>query len=72
MADMWTFGPPKDDSETYSDGTEVPHRYQAVFLNGVEVGYIEIHMHRRRGDDKVTDVSFGITACTYGPAPGGS
>jgi hypothetical protein len=71
-ADVWTFGPPEDDSTTYADGTTVPHRHQDVLLNGVKIGYVEIHMHRRRGRDRKTDVSFGITTCVYGPAAGGS
>jgi hypothetical protein len=71
-ADIWTFGPPEDDNTTYADGTTVPHRHQAVLLNGVKIGYVEIHMHKRRGRDRKTDVSFGITTCVYGPAPGGS
>jgi hypothetical protein len=71
-ADVWTFGTSEDDTTTYADGTTVPHRHQDVLLNGVKVGYVEIHMHKRRGRDRKTDVSFGITTCVYGPAPGGS
>ena len=71
MADVWTFAPPIDDVTTYADGTSVPHRDQVVFLNGVAVGQIEIHMHKRKGRDGITDVSFGITTIVYGPAPGG-
>ena len=72
MSDVWTFGDPKDSSETYSDDTEVPHRYQDVLLNGKKVGYIEIHTHRRHGDDGQVDVSFGFTGVVYGPPTGGS
>jgi hypothetical protein len=71
-ADVWTFGPHEDEATTYADGTTVPHRHQDVLLNGVKIGYVEIHMHKRRGRDRKTDVSFGITTCVYGPAPGGS
>jgi len=71
MADIWTFGPAKDDKQTYSDGTQVPHREQAVFLNDVEVGELEVHMHKRKGRDGRVDVSFGITTIVYGPVPGG-
>ncbi len=70
--DVWTFGPPEDNSSDYTDGTVVPHRHQDVLLNGVKVGYVEVHMHKRRGRDGRTDVSFGTTTCVYGPAPGGS
>ncbi len=70
--DVWTFGPPEDDTTTYADGTTVPHRHQDVLLNGVKIGYVEVHMHKRRGRDRKTDVSFGITTCVYGPALGGS
>lgn len=69
--EVWTFGPPHDDDTTYADGTVVPHREQLLYLNGKLVGEIEIHMHKRRGPDRQTDVSFGITAIVYGPAPGG-
>jgi hypothetical protein len=68
---VWTFGPPEDDSEDYSDGTVVPHRKQIVYLDGVPVGEIEIHMHRRMGPDKTPDLSYGLTAVTYGPLPTG-
>lgn len=71
MADVWEFKECVDDSTVYSDGTSVPHRNQVVTLNGVPVGEIEIHMHKRKGKDKITDVSFGITTIVYGPAPGG-
>lgn len=66
MADVWTFGEPEDDTETYSDGTVVPHRRQVVYRNGVAVGEIELHCHRRRGPDGVTDLSYGVTAIAYG------
>lgn len=69
MVDIWTFGPAKDSTETYSDGTSVPHRFQDVYLNGMKIGYVEIHMHKRRGTDATTDVSFGITNVVYGPVP---
>jgi len=72
MADVWEFREATDDTTLYSDGTSVPHRRQVVLLNGTPVGEIEIHMHKRAGRDKVTDVSFGITAIVYGPAPGGN
>lgn len=68
----WTFGPPRDSTETVGDGTTLPGRYQDVLLDGVKVGYVEIHMHRRSGPDKLTDVSFGFTGVAYGPTDGGS
>lgn len=71
MPDVWSFGAIKDDTETYADGTIVPHRYQAVLLNGKEVGYVEIHMHKRKGRDGIVDASFGITNVIYGPVTGG-
>lgn len=71
-ADVFSFGAPKDDAHTYADGTVVPSRMQHLFLNGVRIGYIEIHMHRRRGRDGRIDVSYGITTVVFGPAPGGS
>ncbi|MFF4548603.1 hypothetical protein ACFY1J_30955 [Streptomyces sp. NPDC001406] len=69
MTDMWTFGPAEDDTETYGDGTQVPHRKQIIYRNGQPVGEIEIHAHRRAGPDRITDLSFGITCVTYGPLP---
>jgi|WetSurMetagenome_2_1015567.scaffolds.fasta_scaffold286359_1 hypothetical protein len=72
MADVWEFKAPIDSTMDYSDGTIVPHRNQVVLFNGVPIGEVEIHMHRRTGKDKVTDVSFGITTIVYGPAPGGA
>ncbi len=71
MSDVWTFGAAKDSQTSYADGTKVPHRDQIVLLNGVPVGELEVHMHKRRGQDGVTDVSFGVTAIVFGPAPGG-
>lgn len=70
--DVWTFGEPHDGVTAYADGSLVPHREQSVSLNGEKIGSIEIHMHKRRGRDKKTDVSFGITAVVYGPASGGN
>jgi hypothetical protein len=66
VADVWSFGPPHDDTTDYSDGTVVPHREQVVYLNGEAVGEIEVHLHRRGGPDKVPDLSFGITCIAYG------
>ena len=71
MADVWSFGPPKDSSEQYGDGTIVPHRGWVVSLNGVAIGELELHCHKRRGPDGLLDVSYGLTAITYGPPPGG-
>lgn len=71
MADVWSFGDPKDSLQTYADGCQVPHRGWTVTLNGVVVGELETHMHKRKGPDGKTDVSFGVTSIVYGPAPGG-
>lgn len=72
MADIWTFGPAIDSTQTYADGTTVPHRVQLLRLNGVAVGEIEIHAHKRRGPDGITDISYGITAISYGPPTKGT
>lgn len=58
----WTFGPTKDDMQTYADGTVVPHRYMRVYCNSKIVGYIEVHMHKNKGIDGNIVPSFGITA----------
>lgn len=70
--DRWTFGPAKEGKTVYADGTEVPHRSFQVLLNGVAVGEVDVHMHKRRGRDGVTDVSFGATHVVFGPPQGGS
>ncbi len=67
MPSEWTFGDPHDDDKSYADGTVVPSRRWAVYLNGVEVGEVEVHMHKRQGRDKVTDASFGFTGVIFGP-----
>jgi hypothetical protein len=72
MVDVWTFGPIRDSAEHYADGTTVPHRAWQVLLNGTAIGELELHCHRRRGPDGRIDVSYGLTAVTYGPPPGGS
>lgn len=70
-ADVWTFGPPRDGTSRYADGTVVPSRGWTVFLNGAAVGEVDVHMHRRRGPDGKLDASFGFTGVIYGPPPGG-
>lgn len=72
MPETWSFGESHDHSKTYADGTVVPSREWPVLIDGKEIGEIEVHMHKRRGRDGRTDVSFGITAVVYGPAPGGN
>ncbi len=72
MVDVWTFGAPQDGAQTYSDGTTVPHRYQDVLLNGIKVGYVEIHLHERHGRDHDVDTSFGFTGVVYSRPIGGS
>lgn len=69
---VWSFGPPEDDTSTYSDGTVIPSRRQTVALNGVVIGELEIHTHKRKGRDGRVDFSAGITVITYGPVPGGN
>lgn len=46
--DRWDFKPGTVEYEKYSDGTVVPHLEVEVWRNGVEVGYVEIHMHRTK------------------------
>lgn len=65
MINSWKFGEPFDSFQTYADQTVVPHRMQKVFLNDVEVGEVEIHLHKRLGKDGKVDVSFGITTVVY-------
>jgi len=42
-----------------------------VWLNGVAVGEVEVHMHKRYGPDGQLDVSFGITTIVYSEPAGG-
>ena len=68
---VWSFGPAKRHQQVYKNGDEVPHLKVKLKLNGVEVGYVEIHTHKRYGRDRKADVSFGFTGVVYGPTPGG-
>lgn len=46
--DEWDFKPGLVEYTTHSDGTVVPRIEVIVFRNSVEVGYIELHMHRTK------------------------
>lgn len=74
MADLWEFRniEHEPDHATYADGTVVPGLDADVYLNGVKVGEANLHLHKRRGRDGKTDVSFGATFVTFGPSPGGN
>ena len=67
MADTWEFTNVQTDETVYADGTRVPHLDADVVLNGAKVGRVNIHMHKHRGSDKVTDASFGFTGVIFGP-----
>ena len=71
QAPVFTFGPPRDNTRELADGMVLPEREWLVYLNGRAIGEVEVHLHRRRGRDGKLDVSFGLTAVVYGPAPGG-
>lgn len=71
MADVWEFGEERRDDSNYSDGTIVPHLEVDVLLNGKKVGLVEVHMHKRRGRDGLTDTSFGFTGVVYSTPQGG-
>ncbi len=68
MSDIYRFGAAKDSTESYADGTSVPHRLQDVERQHPDgtwevVGYMEIHIHKvTRGLTDVEDISFGLTA----------
>lgn len=68
---VWTFGPVVDSATNYADGTAVPHRAWKVLLNGIAIGEIDVHMHKRLGPDGKVDASFGFTPVVYGPPLGG-
>jgi len=59
---VWTFGAARDKVER-----GMPSRRQQLMLNGVAVGEIEVHAHKRKGKDRIVDLSWGVTAITYGP-----
>lgn len=74
MADLWEFRNVElePDHATYADGTVVPGLDADLYLNGVKVGYVNVHMHKRRGRDGRTDTSFGFTGVIYSPPTGGN
>lgn len=61
--DVWTF----DVGSITHDERHLPHVRVVCRLNGKAVGEAEVHIHKRAGRDKVTDLSWGFTAITYGP-----
>lgn len=69
MPDVWEFTDIDQDETVYADGTRVPHLNANVVLNSKVVGRVNIHMHKHRGADKVTDASFGFTGVIFGPLP---
>lgn len=69
MPKIWTFGDQDTHQQTYSDGTQVPHLEVRVLEDGVNVGFIEIHMHKHKGRDGQPDFSAGITVCVERRAP---
>ncbi len=64
MSNIYEFRNIHQNTETYSDGTQVPHLKVDVYLNGKQVGYAEIHLHKATTDSK-PDVSFGFTGRVY-------
>lgn len=74
MPDLWEFRDVSVDADhaTYSDGTVVPGLDVEVWCNGVKVGEANVHMHKRRGRDGKTDVSFGATFISFGLPTGGN
>ena len=67
MSDQYRFATAGDSSETYSDGTILPHRMQAIERKKADGswendGYVELHLHRvKRDDTDIEDISVGIT-----------
>ncbi len=65
--DQYRFGVPEDSTQTYSDGTVVPHRMQTIERQRPDgsfetVGEIEIHLHKvKRDASDIEDLSAGIT-----------
>lgn len=72
VADVWEFGPVDEHQTNYADGTVVPHRTWKVILNGQQVGEVNVHLHKRRGRDKRTDLSVGTTVVAFSPDPTGN
>ena len=65
MPDVFEFANLHEGEQTYADGTVVPHLDADVLLNGEKVGRLNAHLHRHRGRDGRTDVSFGFTAVAF-------
>lgn len=65
MADVFEFVNVRQDQQSYADGTIVPHLDADVLLNGEKVGRLNAHLHRHRGRDGKTDVSFGFTGVAF-------
>lgn len=71
MPDVYQLSLAKDEDETYSDGTVVPHRFQWIerqhvssdnIITWERVGYIEIHLHKvKRDETDIEDISLGFT-----------
>ncbi len=57
---VWDFEPTEVDHKTYADGTVVPGLHVWVTLNGVRVGFVEVHMHKNKHGP-----SFGATSMIY-------
>lgn len=63
------FGSPRSGFNTRSVETKqggtllwtVPHGEFPLSLNGINVGYVEVHLHTAWAPDGVPDVSFGFT-----------
>ena len=67
MDAIWTFGEVTDFDTYHKDGTVTPTRSWTVYMNGQEVGSVEVAMTKRRGKDQdKPDVTFTITPNIYG------
>ena len=68
MSDKYRFTKAVDSFQTYSDGTEVPHRMMVIERQKPDgtwegCGFLEVHLHRViRNLEDIEDISVGITA----------
>lgn len=65
MAETWEFTAVTPGETVYADGTRVPELAADVMLDGAKVGRINVHLHRHRGRDGLTDTSFGATFVAF-------
>lgn len=57
----YTFGDGSSRIQKYKDGTTVPHLELTIFANGQRWGYVEVHLHKVKVEEREIDISVGTT-----------